>query len=278
MMTTKYELVFKVTVKHTFFQGDVCNCLLFTPSTDTENLFKRFDFIIRSRTDGFDLHTTNDTIENYLNYIQSSTGKSGFDFQIQTSNPDFVLFTDLPVSWLGQILYSSSDPSNQLNDETVILNQTLSEGSSTDIGALNVQFADLIKGDNPSQTINYQIDFEARSTQWQYYVVNKSRILLDNPSIVGKSEIAFVGPSTVTLPTNEEALLFTSETLIPLSEIAVNNFDLANNPAAIENDKLKTKANPKIVFKGLPNANPSHFGIISENGTDGMSSPMYIYL
>jgi hypothetical protein len=278
MMNANYKLVFTVTVKHTFFQGDICNCLLFSPSTDTESLFKRFGFKIHSRNDGFDLYTTNDSIEDYINYIQSSTGKSGFDFQIQTTNPDFVLFTDLPVNWLGQILYSNSDPLNQLKDETVILNQTLSEDSSTNIGALNIQFADLIKGNKPSQEINYQINFEARPTQWQYYVVNKSKVLLDNPSITGKSKIAFAGPSNVTLPTNEEALLFTSETLIPLSEIAVNNFDLANNPAAIQNDKLKTKANPKIVFKGLPNANPSHFGIFSENGIDCMSSPMYIYL
>ena len=54
----------------------------------------------------------------------------------------------------GQILYSNSDPLNQLKDETVILNQTLSEDSSTNIGALNIQFADLIKGNKPSQEIN----------------------------------------------------------------------------------------------------------------------------
>jgi hypothetical protein len=140
------------------------------------------------------------------------------------------------------------------------------------IGRVRFYFADLVA--SPA----FEIRFSARATQWQYYIINRSAAQLDNPSITGKAGIPFEGPTEVTIASGQQALFFsTGENLLPLSLSPKYRFDLVNT-AATDNGSAARKSNAKVIFKGLPDADPKNIGIVRINGNTQVSTPIYVYV
>ena len=103
-------------------------------------------------------------------------------------------------------------------------------------------------------------------------------MILANPSITSKDGISFTGPASVTIQSGQQALLFSSgESLIPLSQQPKQRFDLVDNPAP-DNQQGQKRNSPKIIYKGLPNADPKFYGITEVNGSSQVTSPMYVYV
>jgi hypothetical protein len=275
MIQSNFIKVFNVMVYHTFYDNGKCKSLHFTPSSQTEKALRKFGFLINTSSNGFDLfYNATTSIESVLNYITSTTSLEYFEFTIESDTPNFIYFTALPINWLGQITYTSQDPKNQNKDTKIQLNQTFETKESTlQFGQLKIYFVDIIK-QNSSQPIQFEINFEARATQWQYYIINKNSIPMDNPLITDKGSMQFDGPKKTTLQTGEEALLFTSgTTYIAQSEKIKNKFDLVNKNKP--NESTKINSNAKIILKGLPVPDVSRIVIIENNQ---VASPMYIYL
>lgn len=275
MIQSNFIKMFGVAVYHTFYDNNKCNCLNFTPSAKTLKVLDKFGFKINLVTNGFELFSnTKSSVSNLLDYILKTTQQDYFEFDINCTNPNFILFTALPINWLGEINYSSQDPKNQINKDSTILNQTLeTKPMSPYFGNLKIYFDDIKKSTNP---LLFEINFTARATQWQYYFINKNNVQLNEPSITEKENIQFDGPQKMTLQTGEQALLFTSGTNnIVLSEKPKYKFDLISKTNS--NPSLPTNSKGKIIFKGLPVPDVSRIGII-ENQNHQVTSPMYIYL
>lgn len=275
MIQSNFIKMFVVAVYHTFYDNNKCNCLNFTPSAKTLKVLDKFGFKINLVSNGFELFSnTKSSVSNLLDYILKTTQQDCFEFDINCSNPNFILFTELPINWLGEINYSSQDPKNQINKDSTILNQTLeTKAMSLYFGNLKIYFDDIKKTTNP---LLFEINFTARATQWQYYFINKNNVQLNDPSITEKENIQFDGPQKMTLQTGEHALLFTSGTNnIVLSEKPKYKFDLVSKTTS--NPSLPTHSKGKIIFKGLPVPDVSRIGII-ENQNHQVTSPMYIYL
>jgi hypothetical protein len=267
MMQSNYQQACGVEVSHSYFEKQICRCLEFIPSQVTEALMKKFDCRMRHRVNGFDLYiNSKQPLVNLLNYIKQVTGQTFFEFRITTNDPYFVSFTDLPIDWMGTILYDSGDVRNTKEGNVVLLNAQLTNNDGpSKIGNLKIQFDDTAPGMQ-----QFRINFNARSTQWQYFIVNKNAVVLDAPAIA-KSAFSFNAPEQVTIDSGEEAILFSSgNNLIPLSEIPKYKFDLINNTSG--------RSSPKVLFKGLPNPDVKKIGIVNVNGQKQFSSPMYIYL
>ncbi|MDB5134940.1 MAG: hypothetical protein JWP37_1543 [Mucilaginibacter sp.] len=281
MIRSNFQLMFKVEVLHSYFEHGICNCLRFKPGATTSGLLKRFDFRIRNKINGFDFYTNSrNTITAFLKYIQTSTNQTFFDFEIESNNSNFHLFTELPVDWVGQLVYYSQADTNVYQEGVVELDQSLSENvNATSLGNLTLHFDDIIKFGIDNGYAQFAINYKARSTQWQYFVINKSSIQLNNPAIGGKADIGFNGPENVTIENGERAILFTSgDNLIPLSEVPTYKFDLVNRPALNGNDPPKRTSAPKIIFRGLPNPDPKRIGIVNINSINQVSSPIYVYV
>ncbi|MBS7231613.1 hypothetical protein KHA90_11315 [Flavobacterium psychroterrae] len=275
MIQSNFIKIFGVAVYHSFYDNNKCNCLHFTPNAKTAKAFHKFGFKTNLVTNGFELFSnTKSSVSDFLDYILKTTHQDYFEFDINCSNPNFILFTALPINWLGEINYSSQDPKNQTNKDSIILNQTLeTKPISKYFGNLKIYFDDIKKSTN---SLLFEINFTARATQWQYYFINKNNIQLSDPSITEKENIQFNGPEKMTLQTGEQALLFTSGTTnILLSEKPKYKFDLVNKTTS--NPSLPTNSKGKIIFKGLPVPDVSRIGII-ENQHHQVTSPMYIYL
>jgi hypothetical protein len=276
MTQSNFIKMFGVVVYHTFFDNNKCNCLHFIPNSQTEKTLRKFGFIINTIANGFDLfYNATSSIDSVLDYISKTTSQDYFEFNIKCGNPNFILFTALPINWLGQITYTSQDSKNQNKDDTIQLNQTLETKETTLLfGQLKIYFEDIKKNQTSSKPIHFELNFKARETQWQYYVINRNSIPLNNPCVTEKGGVQFDGPEKVTLQTGEQALLFTSnDTYIPLSEKPKYKFDLINKNTSDESNQKNTNA--KIIIKGLPVPDVSRIGIIENNQ---VASPMYIYL
>lgn len=277
MIQSNYIKIFGTAAYHTFFDNGKCNCLHFIPNHKTDTILKKYGFRMNPVSNGFDLYSnTKSSLSDLLDYISENTQQDYFEFDIKCSNPNFILFTTLPINWIGAINYSSQDPKNQNNNGTIILNQTLkNEIMPSHFGHLKIYFADILKEQNNSSEILFKINFIARATQWQYYFINKNAVQLNNPSITQKENIQFDGPKTVTIQTGESALLFTSnKTYITLSEKPKYKFDLISSSSSTN----QTNTKPKVIIKGLPVPDVSRIGIIENNDQNQVASPMYIYL
>lgn len=275
MSQSVYIKAFDVMVFHTFFDTGKCNCLHFIPDTATEKIFRKFGLRMNLISNGFELFLKSSSpITEALDYISKTTSLDYFEFNIQSDNPFFTLFTAMPINFPGQITYTSQDPENQDNNGTVVLHETLEqEKSNSFLGLLRIYFEALKTTSAP----HFELNFTARATQWQYYVINKNAVPLNHPVINEKGKMQFDDPEQVVLQTGEKALLFTSgETNILLSEKPKYKFDLISTNES--NASATKNSNGKVLIKGLPVPDVSRIGIIENAGNIQVTSPMYIYL
>jgi hypothetical protein len=280
-MESKFKVVFKLTVTHAYFEQGICSCLQFTPDDRTKKILTRFGFLIKNKVDGFELYSnSNSELPALLDYIKKATSQEFFTFNIQTNNPDFNSFTALPVNWMGQLTYDSRAAGNLYSANIVKLKETLSADTNPKaVGSIVLRFDDVIKYTGRINGVLFNIGYEAKCTQWQYFVINKSALKLDNPAVVGKSDISFNAPQSVTTENGLQALLFSSgDKLIPLSEVPKYKFDLVNNPILTDSKKPNKSTAPQTIFRGLPTPDPKRIGLITMDSKKQVSSPMYVYV
>lgn len=268
MMTTRYNMVFGMNVTHTYFQEGICTCLGFEPTAATAALMSRYGFKIRKQDYGFDLYSSSaQPLDILLPYITSATGERTFEFDMNISDELFYSYTNFPVALQGQMVFDTANISGG------VLKMDLRSKANGAAGLLTVNFDDIVTG-----VPVFKISFESRSTQWQYYVVNRSAMPLNNPGISGKPGITFEGPQQVVIATGEDALLFSSGgTLLPLTNWPQYKFDLVNY-ATSSGNAAAVKQGARTVFRGLPVPNPAYFNISQVNGSSQVSSPIYVYI
>ena len=280
MMRTGYKHIFQVKSLHSYFNESVCSCLDFIPSDSTQEMMQRFGLVLKDQIDGFGFYcSTNDSLNNYLNYIETVSDENSFDFNVHSKDPNFNIKTDLPTDWLGTICFNSDNQQNTFSNGALELKGDFLLGKHTGLLAqLTINFKDIVMYAKQNLIAVFEIKFKSRATQWQYYVINKNSVKLNNPKISSKSEINFEGPVKRRIATGEEALLFTSgDHLIPLSESPKYKFSLINESAK-EDDSPNSRTSFKTILSGLPNPKPERIGFEIEAITKVVSSPMYVYI
>jgi len=275
MSKSNFIKVFSLEVLHTFFEDNKCTCLQFRAAEITQQLMKRFGFLVRYNANGFEMYTdTSSSLPEFLSYISRSM-PDYFDFSVQTEKQNFNLFTDMPFN-SGSICYDSASGIAAENGSVILQPQFLNNDSIS-LAAIKINFADVLSNIVSSGAARFQIYFKARVTQWQYYIVNKSDIHFNNPGVAGKYNIRFNGPFNAATPGGDVALLFTSgESLLPLSENAKYRFDLVNNFDPQQAQAFTSESN--ILYKGLPVPDPWSTLHANNNGTPIFTSPVYVYL
>ncbi|HEU4719669.1 MAG TPA: hypothetical protein VFU15_17615 [Bacteroidia bacterium] len=278
MMQSSYTPVFCADVLHSYFSEGICTCLRFIPSAATQPVLNRFGFRMQGKTNGFTLFTSSPgPLSSLLSYITRVTGETAFSFDIISRNDGFPVFTEMPADRLVLLTFDSSNSSGTAPGNIVSLVTVFTDvGEASVTGTLTLNFSDILNYINGNSYGLFRISLTARSTQWQYYVVNRNAMQLDNPSVTEKGGMTLEGPQPATTPAGEQALLFTSgSTLLPLSEIPVYRFDLVNTPS---NGAAQKKSSPKVVFRGLPNPGASNTAANAAGSSSLVTSPMYVYV
>jgi len=263
-MISNYTKVFSISIYHTYFNNQI-DTLVLNPSDKTKRLIHSYGLKLIKSENSFQFYDQSDNgFNELLKHIKQINDMDTFKFDIINSDPYFYNYTKIPIDFNGTILFSSSNPLNQKNNDTVLLQpQFITTSNSQKIGEIHLKFSDL-KSENP---INFDIKFEARSVYWQYYLINSTQVNTDNLQLVSHSNIEFSEPQKTIIENGDNALLVSSKVPIPLNEIAMHKFDLVNHGS-----------NPEILISGLPVPSPSQIKISKNVDEIKIYSPMYIYL
>lgn len=273
MKLSSNKILFRLSARHSYFDMVESNCIQFLPGEITKSLQRRFGFKIKKGIGSVEVYTDHvGTIKNYFDYIKEVACQDHFDFKIITNSQLFWSVTEMPLKWLGQFNYDSKLSTQIQGDGRIILKPTLVDEICSEIqGNVNIRFDDVVN--DLDKELFFNIEFKARSTQWNYYVVNRSKVKLNSPGITEKnSAVSFSGPEVVLTPDGFNALKFSTGTnLLPLSDVPKYKFDLI--------DKVQgTLSSAKLICRGLPTPNPVRTTIVQVNGKDELASPMYIYI
>jgi len=280
-MQSNFKMVFRVEVLHTYFEKNICNCLYFVPGAGTKSLIKRFGFVIRKQVNGFEFHvSTSSTLPALLSHIKTATNMVFFDFDIYSDDENFTYFTTLPIDFMGLQLYNSQSTKNvNTADDTQLSAEFSNNVAAPQLGSLAIYFEDIIKSLASKDVVRFTINYTARATRWQYFVVNKNAVQLNNAAVVGKTDMVFNRPEEVTLENGTPALLFSSgSNLIPLSKVPKYQFDLVNNGANTGSDTTKTTLLRRVIFKGLPTPTPQRISTTNTDTENVVSSLIYVYV
>lgn len=273
---TSYQpaLLFTFEAFHSYFTDGICYCLDFEPGTDTMLLQKRFGFPLRNTRNGFGFYQSQEgETEKLLQYIKINTGIASFDFTIQTTTAAFYSFTSLPPAWKGQLQYDSRNTVQQPGKKTIELKEQLSAVEDSAIaGTMRIRFEDIISGLKKEGTLQYEIRLKARSTQWNYYFINNSGVTLNDPAINNDQGFVFDGPETVTIPSGQKALFFSSGSqLLTLGERPPYRFSLVSKAA-------QQAGRNKLIIKRLPTPDPEQYELVQAGNEKQFASPMYVFI
>jgi hypothetical protein len=274
------KILFTFSVLHSYYNEGICKCLRFMPGPVTTALQSRYGFLQRNFTNGFEFYADyRDNPTDLLNYIQSITGHSFFDFSIEVTNTVFYQVTKFPGNQASRFYYDTSTAVSERTDSKILLKEKTVEKIITPVaGLVRFYFKDLIIHIERSSKPDYCVMFNANATQWQYYIISKDPLAIGNPYIKGNNNIEFEGPEMMTIPTGQEAFCFSSgSTLLPLEEKATYTFSLLNRPATVAGGYEKSTKG-KMVVKSLPSPDPSRFDTVLVNGEKQVSSPIYVFI
>ncbi|MFQ3212664.1 MAG: hypothetical protein ACI9C9_000188 [Marivirga sp.] len=118
----------------------------------------------------------------------------------------------------------------------------------------------------------YQIHFDYRKIQWNYYFISKSNVVYDSIDIFsGKEKLMFSAPEHTVLINGQQAIKVSSEELFPMEQRYEGKYF---------NAVLKSTSDSNLVNKkiNLPTPDVTRIKGKREQGTEIYFSDMYIYL
>jgi hypothetical protein len=271
-MHSQYNSILKVEVFHSYYESQICNDLIFTPQQDTHKILNRFGFVFNKFGNGFRLLNSKTKFAELATYITNNTGCKSLEFYANAQEENFGLFTDLPVDKLGITSYNSSNTLGENFKGAQILKPIFNEQNQTSqLIKLEIELDDL--GDNEA---HYCIQFEARKTRWNYYIINQDKKLFQDLAIKckGQNQVSFINQGNRILKNGVTATLFTSED----ENLSISNY--TKYKLDLVNVKKTSNSNTKniTVFEGLPVPRPENIQINHESNTELISSMMYVYV
>lgn len=244
------------------------------PSSETLQILKKYQMVFRTDTGVFTVLYPEDATKPKLREaIADAMGDAGMVFSMNAELPDFYNVTNLPLTFRGPLIFSSSDIAMK-DDTAVFVTQTPEEPSSTvaATGAITIRKNELFNSDYTLNITNYAVALEARKTHWNYYIIDRSGIGLENTRVTNGKGIDFEAPVVQKLPNNQEAMLYSSGTYeFAFSERPEHRFDLVQMT-----DEMSS--NSKTIFKGLPVAAGTQILTSEQDGQSYIYSAIYVYV
>lgn len=137
-------------------------------------------------------------------------------------------------------------------------------------GAIKEEFINGVK-ENEIPFYSYKISFSARSTFWKYFLISKYNSNLKNTTIdSGESEFKFKGPEQVKMKNGQDAVMFVSNSPLPLRQIQDLRFQLKNVRMGI--------VNGKTIMDRLPSPSPETIKPDSRDENSKVYSEIIIHI
>ncbi|MEZ4779140.1 MAG: hypothetical protein R2786_07120 [Flavobacteriaceae bacterium] len=261
MATTSFTPVFQLNVFHEYFDSGRAEDITLIPTAETLAFMKHMGMVFRTINSESQVFIYTDSIATFQQEISVPNAINFLEFTLAIQDPNFYIYTEFPTTENVSYVYTSEYILKKPEQTIQLL--PVQETKQNQFGRVRIFLKDLIAFQ--SQTLHYSIHFEARATCWDYYIINRSGLLLDNLRLETNADFSFEGPTHVSLQNWEETLLFTSGAVrLKLSETPKYKFNLQ-------------LLSPTLI-QALPNPNPSHIQVFNENNEEHFSSPIYIYI
>ena len=267
--------LFQLRLLHDYYQHHIWQDCDILPDPATQHLIRRFQLQTIMNNGEFGLYSWQaGSRQNFLNYMIQQLGNQPLVFWLQAEPAHFYQVTEVPWDWAGQLSFRS----NSLSSSTVpaelqahFSRRTLYPADI--LGVVQIYPQNLLSSGEDS--MRYCIKFQARQLHWQYYVVNRSRVILQDPIIKNHNGIEFEPPEAIHLPDGQEALLFSS---------GQQQFALEQRPSVKLNlvNRLRSQFTAKTIenclIKGLPTPRNDQLKNKKGKGKRYVYSEMYVYL
>lgn len=282
--------MFEIKFFHAWFQSGIMENCNISADADTAKYLKRYRLLANMERGVFGLYSSSkQSIAGLLQALVAQLDGKPLRFALNCSVDTFFFISDMPLNWCGKLLFSSKNVlKNEVNGSFSLLSQFpavadggVRQGFVTNDGTSGQAVAEiLIYPDDLlriGNAVSYQIQFQARSLAWKYYLISRNKKKLYNPTIIGQDGTKFNTPTPVLLPGGETALCFSSGDLkFPLQQFPVQRFNLIDYlPALLQDNQATIEC---CLIKGLPTPQRKQLTTGNALGGQDVFSAMYIYL
>lgn len=171
-------------------------------------------------------------------------------------------------TWPRQLLYVPTT-----NGALVLLDMLLTQPTPTSTGVYPIpSLFGAVPGPADIDSINYRLPFQARQTSWQYFIVPQSPTSrLVDLAITGPGAHFVQVPGQVLLPDGRQAILFTTDTLLPLRQKSAQHFRL-------NGQRRDAKGDTNISIHRLPVAPAAPVWPGADHQSMTGTSEMFVYV
>lgn len=252
--------MFNVLWLHDFYAGAMPSLFNVKPDEETLHLMKRYQLVYKTYANSlsvlFDqsLTQTEDTREAFLQQPLLLT------FFLYCNDPYLQNYTDALQNFQvrRQVLHFYNGNDDLLHKATSV--------SGLDVAPAEFFLPDLLGPVpmavieirlKPGMPMDLQIRFKSLATIWRYVVVTTHLKQLNAPAVINKeSKEPFIGPESLVLPDNRQAVCFRSRVPIRLAYRCSQSFQLVDNY-----DEVTKKY--KVVLQSLPVPDVTRLSVIS---------------
>lgn len=278
----------QINLFHQYYDDGVMHNMRLQPDQNTQNFFDRYRLTARQTQGVYELfYFGSSTAAAFTQSLSSLLDERPLVFNLVSSDDFFAIITDLPVSWCGQLQYSSdnvapqsepsTDPAQPVELSVKLQARTIAQSSV--VGQIAIYPQDLLTGDSNMRQPVFAVRMKARSTHWHYYVFNRSQLKVTELAVNNAQGVEFEAPEPVTFENGEQALLFSSgERRFALSESVKTPFNLVNFMPVESDQPRHPRSNAKQLIVGLPIPKTDALAIEMHDGHQYVYSPMYVYL
>ncbi|MDP4209279.1 MAG: hypothetical protein Q8928_10755 [Bacteroidota bacterium] len=277
-MQVEYDILTNVIYRHRYFSNLKLECFSIHPDKSSEDVMLNNGLIFKPFKDGFVL-----LYEAYSNgqrreRVEILDSSITLRYYLTLTDNNFFNYTDGGMDNLvDSIYYLHNINDNRTKPSLGSLLHLDEFVSKADIYSCKSfgetfsikPFAIIDIHLNKELLTEYSLIFKEKQTYWRYVLVSEYLKNLQQPAILGEQEI-FIGPDNIQLPNKQEALYFTSNIPISLSQSPLKHFKLVEN---------YEKGSPayRVVMRLLPTPNPANISTISNIRNDKIYSDIFIY-
>lgn len=268
-----YQALFTISFYHSFYTNDLWAGLTIEPDKETQQFLSKYNMLWQVVNNEFTLYYHSvDSNPGFLEYVSSLREDDPLVIHFSVSESNFPIITDVPLSWKGQLLYSTKNAKSDV-ESSELLTEFSSECTGS-TGKICLYFKEFLQENGTTKPKSYSIRMKARATMWRYIIVNRTGFPANQLRIKSSDGIVFSGPTEVTTPSGEVAWQFSSGLkTFPFSESPEKGFDLVQDMNVARNQY-------NTLIKGLSTASRTNLQVDQAEGNNSESiySAIYVYV
>lgn len=255
---TRYTNLFTLEILHYYYHGNVCRDVIMQPTLETQLLLRRYGCLIKGLLNNLHVYYPEGLD---LNKIKEENKDVKLEFICETSVPNFINITEMPIDGLGYFYFSNVSSNNE--GLSLIPEFKSAENPSNKIAEVSIDLLKLLEDKKIGEVI-YKIGFQARQIPWKYYIIDNSNQSFKSLKLKGEKSELFSGPSEVEIQIGKAQCFDSGENKFPLKEISEMQLGLV---AEMEDGK-------EIDLINLPN--PTDHAL--QMGKSALYAAIYIYI